>query len=135
VSPVWNGPVVLFDGTCGLCDRAVDFLIRHDHRRRLRFAALQSEVGARLAAEAGIRRDEDTLILVEDGRSYIRSAAVLRAAGHLGAPWRFAAWLRVVPRAARDAAYRLVARNRHRWFGRRATCRVPTAADRERFLE
>ena len=42
--------------------------------------------------------------------------------------------LLVVPRPIRDLAYRVVAANRHRIFGTRVTCRVPTADERSRFL-
>jgi len=41
----------------------------------------------------------------------------------------------VVPRPLRDLAYRVVARNRYRWFGRRETCRVPAAGEAERLLD
>jgi predicted DCC family thiol-disulfide oxidoreductase YuxK len=34
----------------------------------------------------------------------------------------------------RDLAYRWVARNRYRWFGKRDICRVPTPELKERFL-
>ena len=34
--------VYLYDGVCALCNRAVQFLLRHDRRGRFRFAALQS---------------------------------------------------------------------------------------------
>jgi predicted DCC family thiol-disulfide oxidoreductase YuxK len=41
----------------------------------------------------------------------------------------------IVPRPIRDWVYRLIARNRYRWFGRRESCAVPSAEQRGRFLE
>jgi predicted DCC family thiol-disulfide oxidoreductase YuxK len=38
----------------------------------------------------------------------------------------------LLPKALRDAAYRLVARNRYRWFGRRQSCYVPAAEESDR---
>jgi len=31
-------PIVLFDGVCNLCNRSVQFIIRHDPEGRYRFA-------------------------------------------------------------------------------------------------
>jgi predicted DCC family thiol-disulfide oxidoreductase YuxK len=45
--------VVLFDGVCNLCNRSVDFLVRHDRAQRLRFAPLQSETGRALLRRTG----------------------------------------------------------------------------------
>ncbi|MFC3657611.1 hypothetical protein FZ025_04565 [Xanthomonas hyacinthi] len=38
-------------------------------------------------------------------------------------------------RPLRDAGYRLIARNRYRWFGSSAPCFLPDPAQRSRFLE
>ena len=128
--------VVLFDGVCSLCNGVVDFIIRRDRQKRFRFASLQSPTGRRLAEECGLAADAlSTLVLMEGGRCYTHSEAVLRIVRHLQFPWRLACGFRVAPRYVRDAAYRVVARHRYRWFGRRETCRVATAAERERFLE
>jgi len=35
------GAVIVFDGTCVLCNGWVDFLLRHDRAGRYRFAAMQ----------------------------------------------------------------------------------------------
>ena len=39
---------VYFDGTCNLCNRFIDFLIRRDRSRRLRYAPLQGQAFAAL---------------------------------------------------------------------------------------
>lgn len=40
----------------------------------------------------------------------------------------------IVPRPIRDRAYRIVAKNRYRWFGRSEACMIPTPDIRRRFL-
>ncbi len=129
-----DGPVLLFDGECGLCNGAVDFLLRHDRRARFRFAALQSPAGRRLRAASGVPASADSMVLLEGGRVWLRSEAVLRTAVFLGPPWSWCAALRALPRPLRDRAYDALARARLRLFGRRP-CRLPTPAERERFLE
>ncbi len=131
---------ILFDGVCNLCNGFVQFVIRHDAAGRFRFAALQSAAGQALlvavghSALAATAADPDSVLLVEGGRVYTHSTAVLRIAGHLGGAWRAAAVGWLLPRTWRDALYRYVARHRYRWFGRQESCLLPTPALRARFL-
>ncbi|MPZ21786.1 MAG: DUF393 domain-containing protein [Luteitalea sp.] len=129
-------PIVLYDGVCGLCHRSVRFLLRHDPRGRLRFAALQSSLGRALLTRHHLAPDVlDTLVLIERERASTRSDAVLGAARYLARPWRYLALLRVLPRAIRDRLYDRVARSRYRWFGRLDACPLPSPAHRARFLD
>ena len=130
-----DGPIVLFDGVCNLCHAAVRFILARDPGGRFRFAPLESETGRNLSAD-GIRegRSTDSVILVEDGATYVRSEAAIRIAARLSLPWRALVVLRVVPRPMLDGAYDFVARNRYRWFGRKDFCPMPDDDKRDRFL-
>lgn len=126
--------LIYYDGLCGLCDRFVQFVLRRDRAARYRFAPLQgSTAGERVPASLDPRTSQ-TVILEDAGRFRVRSDAALAILSGLGGAWRVAGLLRVIPRPLRDAVYDLVARNRERWFGRRAECRVPEPAERDRFL-
>lgn len=139
-------PVVLFDGECNLCNGAVQFVLDHERAAELRFATLGGEAARTLldgiVGEARSRelrtgdpaRGPGSFVLVDGNRVLVESGAALRVAGYLKAPWRWAAVLVVVPRVLRDAAYRFVGRNRYRWFGRSASCRVATPELAARFL-
>ena len=142
-----EGPTVLFDGVCNLCNGAVQFMIDHEKKPSFRFAALQSDVARALlektfdaekaqALREGARGDgaPDSIVLVEGSRGYTHSTAGLRIARYFRAPWNWAYVLLVVPRPLRDLVYRFIAANRYRWFGRSETCRVPTPELRRRFL-
>jgi predicted DCC family thiol-disulfide oxidoreductase YuxK len=128
-------PVLLFDGVCGLCSRAVDFVLAHDRRAVFRFAALQSAAGQAALARHRLPSDySDSMVLIAGGRCYRYSTAVLLILRRLGLPWA-ALWpLVLVPPPFRDMVYEHVAAHRYRWFGKLDTCRVPTAAERERFV-
>lgn len=126
---------MLFDGVCNLCNGTVDFIIDRDPQARFRFAALQSDSARPLLARCGLPAQFlDNIVLVEDGACYLRSAAALRIARGLRFPWPLLYAFVLVPRPLRDAVYDWVARNRYRWFGKRASCRMPTPALRARFL-
>jgi predicted DCC family thiol-disulfide oxidoreductase YuxK len=126
--------IVYFDGVCGLCNRFVDFLLTQDTRDRLRFAPLQGET-ARQNLPQKLTENLKTVAFVEGGRFWTHSAAVVRIFWRLGPVWRMTGtllWL--IPRPLRDAGYRLIAARRYRLFGQRETCRLPTEAERARFL-
>ena len=125
-------PVLLFDGVCGLCNSAVDFAMAEDTEGRLRFAPLQGEYAERVVGDAA--KSLRSLVLVDNGQVLEKSDAVLRVAQHLGGMWRLAAVARVVPRPLRDLVYDFVATHRYRWFGKKETCRMPTAEERARFI-
>jgi len=128
-------PIVFFDGVCGLCNSSVDFVLRHDRPGRLRFAPLQGEAAARLLPTAD-REDLGSLVLWDEGRMYRRSSAIVRILWRLGLFWRILGGLLwVVPAPLRNAGYRLVAALRYHMFGKKSVCRLPTPAERDRFLD
>ena len=130
-------PVVLFDGVCNLCNGAVQFILDRDPAGTFRFASLQSERAAALLRAHGLEPpagDPESMVLIDGGRVYERSSAALRIARRLRGGWSLLYALVIVPRALRDAVYRVVARNRYRWFGKSDQCRVPTPELRARFL-
>ena len=132
--------LILYDGVCGLCNRLLRFLLRHDHRHVFRFASLQSSVGQAIVQRNGGDPGQLTsLYLVADyqkaaERAFTRSEAALFVAEHLGWPWKAARWLRFVPKGIRDRAYDLVARTRYRLFGRYDRCLMPDPEFRSRFI-
>lgn len=128
--------LILFDGVCNLCNGFVQFVIRHDPAGRFRFAALQSEAGRQMLAAHGHAgaMPPETVLLLKNGRLYSHSTAVLHIARGLGWPWRALAVGLLLPAFLRDAAYRFVARNRYRWFGRQESCWLPTPELQARFL-
>jgi len=128
--------VILFDGLCNLCNGFVQFVIARDPAARFRFAPLQSESGRRVLRSAALPDPfPETVVLVEAGRPFTRSAAVLRIVRRLRAPWPLAYAMILIPRPLRDWLYDAIARRRYRWFGKREECMVPTPELRRRFLD
>lgn len=132
--------LVLFDGVCAFCDAAVRWLMDRDPDARLRFAPLQGTTAEALRARhPEIPRDIDTLVFVEAAdeseRVYLRSAAIFRVWGQLEPERGMLRLLRRVPRPLADLGYALFVRFRYRVFGRLEACRVPTAEERDRFLD
>ena len=128
-------PVLLFDGVCNLCNGVVQFIIPRDPEGRIRFAPLQSETGKALLSGHGLPPGQlDSVVLVEDGEVYRKSAAAIRLAELLGWPYRLAAVGKLLPEAVRDALYDLVAEYRYDVFGRKDRCMIPDEDVSDRFL-
>ncbi|MCE1164389.1 MAG: DCC1-like thiol-disulfide oxidoreductase family protein [Bacteroidetes bacterium] len=128
---------MLFDGVCNFCNSSVNFIIDRDPGKRFFFASLQSGYAGKILAEYRLdQTDFDTIILVSpEGRLHKRSGAALRIAAKLRFPWCLFYAFIIVPPFLRNVFYNIVARNRYRWFGKRDACRIPTAEERERFVE
>ena len=137
--PGHQRPVILFDGICNLCNSAVQWVIEHDPEGHFAFASLQSDAArGELEKVMGAKEIEalpDSIVLVDSDGVHVRSEAALRIARELGSPFVLIALGFVLPRPIRDAVYRLIARNRYRWFGRRDTCMRPTPDIAARFLD
>ena len=130
-----TNPLLLYDGKCILCNRAVQYVLKHEAEHILHFAHIESQVGQKwmrtISSERGL---VDTLVLVEDGNVFLYSDAALRLCRYLKRPYSFLAIGRIVPRLLRDGVYRFIARNRYKWFGDIDTeCLVLNLSDRQRF--
>ena len=131
--------LVLYDGTCGFCDRTVKWILDADHDERFHFAPLQGPTAAAIRSRhPDVPTDLDSVLYVErsagDEQVFVRSDAVLRIADRLGRLPAWLRWLRHIPRGFTDLAYRPVARLRHRISRAVGACPLPSAATRARFL-
>jgi predicted DCC family thiol-disulfide oxidoreductase YuxK len=127
--------VVLFDGTCAFCERAVIFIAKRDADGYFRFGASQSPQAEALLARHGVTRTAArSIILIEGDRLSLRSTASLRIAARLAFPWSLLRVFLVVPVPIRDAVYRTVAAIRHRLAGRSNACEIPPPEIRARMI-
>lgn len=136
MNPSDGAAVIVFDGVCALCNGWVDFLLKHDRRQRYRFAAMQTPAGQALLQRHGLDADDPmSFLLLDENGARTDSDAIVAVLTGLGGAWRAAAVFRLLPRALRDTAYRWLARNRYRWFGKKDACYLPSAGQRHRFLD
>jgi len=129
-------PLFVFDGVCVLCSRSVRFVLAREKNHELTFAPAQSALGQAIYQALGLSAEVyDTLIVLDQGRAYLKSAAVMQLARRLRQPWRSLAVLEFLPRHWLDWLYDRVARNRYRLFGRYDSCPLPDASLRARYVE
>lgn len=135
------GPVLLFDGECGLCNRVVRLMLGLDGAGKLRYAPLQSAAAQGYLRAQGLpTEDFDSLVFVPDwaqpgrGDFKLRTDGAIAALRVIGGFGSVLAWVRIIPHAWRDAAYRLIARWRYRIFGVWRPRPLARAGWAERFL-
>lgn len=132
--------MLLFDGVCGVCNRAVRAVLRFDRRGTLRFAALDSDFARTITARHPAIASVDSVVFVDDPggpgeRIAVRSDAALRVVDYLGGPWKALTAARFVPRPVRDLLYDRFAAIRYRVFGKYDTCPLPPPDVRARFID
>jgi len=139
--PDSGAPILLYDGTCGFCNSAVQLVLRWERAgSSLRFARLEGEWGERVRGAHPELVGVDTVIWYQppapgrQAQARIKSDAAIDLLGYLGGLWLVPrVLLALVPRALRDAGYDFIARRRSRI--RPGFCALPTAGQRARFLD
>ena len=148
--------IVLYDGECGLCDHAVQFLLDKDSKQFLHFSPLQGELAQEIIDRHPELQVLDSILYVRSTGSknmsqdltkeehnspsqqnleiFWHSSAVVEICKILPSPWNLIRFLRLFPAFLRDWGYRFVARHRIRFFGKVGQCRLPTPSERARFL-
>ena len=128
-------PIVLFDGVCNLCNKAVQIIIRHDKKNTFLFASLQSSMGQQLLAQYNLPLDElNSFILIQNNNAYSRSTGALKVVKKLKGLWPLLYGFILVPKFIRDGVYNWIGKNRYKWFGKNEACMIPTPELKARFL-
>ena len=130
-----NRYIVVFDGVCNLCNKAVNFVIERDPDCLFCFAPMQSNYAQALMLKHEIfSTDIDTFLLVKDEQCFVFSSAALEIAKHLNGYWYLFKVFKIIPARLRDYVYKALARQRYKLFGKANVCRVPSEQDKHRFI-
>ena len=124
-----NSASLILDGDCGLCNRLAIFLSpRLNEDSKLLFLTNESDEGIALISELSQKKqDADTVYLIKNNKSHIRSAAAIRCL--LFMKWRYKIlfpFLWIVPLPIRDLTYIVISKNRHKIFAKPEICVIPT---------
>jgi len=130
----YSKPIIFFDGVCGMCNTFVDVVLRLDKKGQFLFAPLQGDTAKSIVPPLSDNPLEWSLIYLDEKGLHDQSDASLAIYRRMGGLWSVLALARFVPVSIRTPIYRMIARNRYRWFGKKSACRIPTAEERSRFL-
>jgi len=128
-----NEAIIIFDGECNLCSSSVKFIIERDKKNYFKFISLQNPKAHELV-KGKIEISPDSVILIKDEKTYIRSRAALIISSKLTWPWKIVSCLRIIPSFLIDPIYKLIARNRYKVWGKRTECLTPSPEIQDRFI-
>lgn len=128
--------IILFDGSCNLCNGYVKFVIQRDKQGILKFASLQSDIGKALLKNFKFDSDSiDSIVFIQNDSLTIKSTAILNICAHLNGFWHLSKIFLMIPRCIRDFLYDFIATNRYRWFGKKTSCLIRNDNIKTRFLD
>ena len=117
-----------------MCNGFVDLMLRIDNDQRFLFAPLQGTTARELLPPLSDDAQEWSMIYLDEAGLHDQSDASLEIYRRLGGFWWLMSLLRYIPTFVRNPVYRVIARNRYRWFGKKSTCRIPSVEEAARFL-
>jgi predicted DCC family thiol-disulfide oxidoreductase YuxK len=127
--------IILFDGVCVLCSAWANFMIKHDHHLQFRLASVQSDLGQQLLKKYQLPTDHfETMVLLKKGQLYTESSAFLNIIQQLDFPYSSLKYAKFIPQSIRNFAYRRIALNRYRLFGKNEACYIATPEVQQHFL-
>jgi len=123
--------VVLYDATCGLCNRWVRWMIQLQLKQGVK-RVYMAPLGGHVSQQLGVwSASHDRVVYVRLGESAEGSTAVIGVLSTLWGPKWWLTWVLKVPLPWREAWYRWVARGR-RWV---RACRPLTEMEKWYLLD
>tara|TARA_B100001964_G_C13639392_1_gene339893 strand:- start:23 stop:418 length:396 start_codon:yes stop_codon:yes gene_type:complete len=126
--------IVYFDGVCSLCNGLINFLIKIDRKKHLRYSSLQSDY-AKKNLPPHQTQNLTTIIFICHETAYEKSDAISEIFRSIKGPWKIIIVLKLCPKVVRDALYNLIVKYRYKIFGKKKECRVPSKKEKELFLD
>ncbi|MGE7918320.1 thiol-disulfide oxidoreductase DCC family protein [Viridibacillus sp. NPDC093762] len=128
-----QNPILFYDGCCGFCQWAVQFVLKHERNHDILFAPLQGET-AKSTLSPNLTKNLDSVIVKSPSGILTESEAVFFLLPYLKPPFPLFTIFKLIPLFIRNPVYRLVARNRHQLMKAPASCHLPNVDERKRLL-
>ena len=128
--------IVFYDGVCGLCNALVVFLLKYERNNNMSYCSLQSEFAKSFLKDFNVPVNMQTIYYLSDGKLHKRSEAIKKITRNLKSPFLIISYLlAITPKFLRECFYRVFAKNRYKWFGKKDDCKIPSPKNKERFLD
>ena len=127
--------LILFDPYCNLCTAIVKYILKNDNRKLFGFGSLYSKKGKEIKKSLPWEKQKNTIIYFEGDEVYTQSDAAIRIISKLKGINRGFAVFRYIPKGFRDWLYKIVAKYRYNWFGKRESPFSPEKKVKDRFVD
>ena len=120
-----NKKIIVFDGTCLLCNKYVEFVIKYDLNDVFRFLSLQNKKIVNKLITNSLTDKTNSIMLIRNKNSILtKSSAIIYIASKLQFPYNLFFYIKIIPGPIRDFIYDLVAKNRKNLFREIDNCSV-----------
>lgn len=130
--------IILFDGVCNLCNSSVQFVLKYDKKNRFLFTSLQSDAAKELLLQYKVNKkiiyDLNSIVLLKNDSVYVESDAILHIIKEFNYPLKIMYYFKYIPKIIRDFIYKIISKNRYKWFGKRDKCMMPSEAIKNKFI-
>ncbi len=127
--------ILLFDADCILCNKSVQYILKHDSKKIFQFASLQSDYGQNFLKNHNLPLNVySTVIYLKNEKVYTKSTAAIRAFSALNSFSKSLLLFLIIPFPIRDFVYNLIAKNRKHFFKNQTSCLIPTEELKSRML-
>ena len=118
--------ILYYDGHCVLCNKSIRFIINRDRKNQFKIGLLDA-----FKSEDKL----DSVVLVHKGIKYNYSNAIIKSLILIGGVYKLAVILYIFPKSFRDFIYKIIAKNRYKWFGKHNTCPTLPEKWKERLIK
>jgi len=131
-----NKDIVFYDVVCGLCNALVVFLLKYERNNNMSYCSLQSEFAKSFLKDFNVPMSIETIYYFSEGELHKRSEAIKKITRNLKSPFLIISYLlAITPKFLREYFYKVFAKNRYIWFGKKDDCKIPSPKNKERFLD
>ena len=128
--------IIFYDGFCCLCNGLVVFLLKYERNNNMSYCSLQSEFAKSFLQDFNIPMNTETIYYFSERKLYKRSEAIKKITRNLKSPFLIISYLlAITPKFLREYFYKVFAKNRYKWFGKKDDCKIPSPKNKERFLD
>jgi len=128
--------IVFYDGVCGLCNALVVFLLKYERNNNMSYCSLQSEYAKSFLKDFNVPINIETIYYFSEGKLHKRSDAIKKITRNLKSPFLIISYLlAITPKFLRECFYKVFAKNRYKWFGKKDDCKIPSPKNKKRFLD
>lgn len=128
-------PILLYDGSCGFCNKAILFFLKNEKNNKMHFASLQSEIGTQLKKHFELDHKIDSMILIKEYSAHIKSCAALRLSLYMKGLWPLLIVLVLIPPFIRNYVYDYIAKKRKKITSSIIMCDRIDEVNKFRFLD
>jgi len=117
--------IILFDGSCALCNKFIVFVAKNDTKDCFRFMSLQDKrTPSIINLNTTHSQHFNSIVLIDKNNIKSKSNAILSILIMMPFPYNLSIIIYIIPKIIRDAVYRTIAKNRYKTFGKTDYCSI-----------